>query len=125
MNVCHCFDANLRLLYMLFSNLAAMIHWTRQIKELLNNQDAHETSENAGPLEEIAFWRGRCNDLLGISDQLDKPGVKQIVSILTLAKSSYVGPFLKLSKLIQVSICSQFSFLFKPFYVNKILAGLV
>eukprot|EP00795_Rhopilema_esculentum_P016694 gene16694-8141_t len=80
----------------------AMIHWTRQIKELLNNQDAHETSENAGPLEEIAFWRGRCNDLQGISDQLDKPGVKQIVSILTIAKSSYVGPFLKLSKLIQV-----------------------
>ena len=86
------------------SFLAAMIHWTRQIKELLNNQDAHETSENAGPLEEIAFWRGRCNDLQGISDQLDKPGVKQIVSILTIAKSSYVGPFLKLSKLIQVSI---------------------
>ena len=79
-----------------------MIHWTRQIKELLNNQDAHETSENAGPLEEITFWSGRCNDLLGISDQLVKPGVKQIVSILTLAKSSYVGPFLKLSKLIQV-----------------------
>jgi len=78
-----------------------MIHWTRQIKELLNNQDAHETSENAGPLEEITFWSGRCNDLLGISDQLVKPGVKQIVSILTLAKSSYVGPFLKLSKLIQ------------------------
>lgn len=85
-------------------NVAAMIHWTRQIKELLNNQDAHETSENAGPLEEIAFWRGRCNDLLGISDQLDKPGVKQIVSVLTIAKSSYVGPFLKLSKLIQVSM---------------------
>ena len=85
-----------------FFVLAAMIHWTRQIKELLNNQDAHETSENAGPLEEIAFWSGRCNDLLGISDQLVKPGVKQIVSILTLAKSSYVGPFLKLSKLIQV-----------------------
>ena len=79
-----------------------MIHWTRQIKELLNNQDTNETSENSGPLEEITFWRGRCNDLLGISDQLVKPGVKQIVSVLTLAKSSYVGPFLKLSKLIQV-----------------------
>eukprot|EP00794_Sanderia_malayensis_P010712 gene10712-11859_t len=79
----------------------AMIHWTRQIKELLSNQDAYETSENAGPLEEIEFWRSRCIDLSGISDQLDKPGVKRIESVLAIAKSSYVGPFQKLSKLIQ------------------------
>ncbi len=79
-----------------------MIHWTRQIKELLSNQDAHETSENAGPLEEIEFWRSRCIDLSGISDQLAKPGVKKIETVLSLAKSSYVGPFMKLSKLIQV-----------------------
>ena len=81
---------------------AAMIHWTRQIKEVLSNQDAHETAENAGPLEEIEFWSSRCVDLSGISDQLDKPGVKEIQAILEHAKSSYVGPFLKLSKLIQV-----------------------
>lgn len=83
-----------------------MIHWTRQIKEVLNSQDAYETSENAGPLEEIEFWRSRCDDLSGISDQLDKAGVKHIHAILEHAKSSYVTPFRKLSKLIQVFINS-------------------
>jgi dynein heavy chain len=75
----------------------AMIHWTRQIKEVLSAQDALQTSENAGPLEEIEFWKNRCADLSGITTQLDKPGVKQISNILSLAKSSYVAPFLKLS----------------------------
>ena len=79
-----------------------MIHWTRQIKEVLNSQDAYETSENAGPLEEIGFWRSRCEDLSGISDQLDKAGVKHIQAILEQTKSSYVVPFRKLAKLIQV-----------------------
>lgn len=80
-----------------------MIHWTRQIKEVLSNQDAVETDENSGPLEEIQFWRSRCIDLSGLSEQLDRPGVKRIRDILQHAKSSYVAPFIKLSKLIQVN----------------------
>jgi dynein heavy chain, axonemal len=81
-----------------------MIHWTRQIKEVLSAQDALQTSENAGPLEEIEFWKNRCADLSGISIQLDKPGVKKITAILQLAKSSYVTPFLRLSGQIKVII---------------------
>lgn len=84
--------------------LAAMIHWTRQIKEVLSSQDNFEMSENSGPLEEIEFWKNRCNDLSGISSQLDKPGVKKISHILELAKSSYVAPFTKLSAQIKVCI---------------------
>ncbi|ESP04959.1 hypothetical protein LOTGIDRAFT_184938 [Lottia gigantea] len=79
----------------------AMIHWARQIKEVLNSQDAFEMSENSGPLEEIEFWKNRCTDLSGISNQLDKPGIKRITEILQLAKSSYVPPFLKLSSQIK------------------------
>ncbi|XP_014680873.1 PREDICTED: dynein heavy chain 2, axonemal-like [Priapulus caudatus] len=79
----------------------AMIHWTRQIKEVLSSQESIETGENAGPLEEIEFWRSRCEDLSGLSHQLDQPGVKKIRTILELSRSSYVGPFLKLSRLIQ------------------------
>lgn len=88
--------------------IGTMIHWTRQIKEVLNSQDAYETSENAGPLEEIQFWNSRCDDLSGISDQLDKSGVKYIQSVLEATKSSYVNPFKKLSKLIQVKIVSKY-----------------
>ena len=79
-----------------------MIHWTRQIKEVLNSQDALQTEENAGPLEEIQFWKNRCADLSGISEQLDKDGVKIITDILQYAKSSYVKPFLRLSDQIKV-----------------------
>ena len=79
-----------------------MIHWTRQIKEVLNSQDIYETAERAGPLEEIKFWRSRCFDLSGISSQFAKEGVIQIQDILQISKSSFVAPFKKLSKLIQV-----------------------
>ncbi|GCC45222.1 hypothetical protein chiPu_0029544, partial [Chiloscyllium punctatum] len=80
----------------------AVVHWTRQIKDVLSAQEAVETGEISGPLDEIDFWRNRCDDLSGIGFQLDKAGVKHIQSILELSKSSYIGPFLKLAKLIQV-----------------------
>ncbi|KAL8177088.1 UNVERIFIED_CONTAM: Dynein heavy chain 2, axonemal [Gekko kuhli] len=78
-----------------------MIHWTRQIKEVLRAQEAVESRESAGPLEEIEFWRNRCTDLSEISKQLCKQGVRHIESILVLSKSSYVSPFQRLSKQIQ------------------------
>ncbi|XP_062904770.1 dynein axonemal heavy chain 2 [Mobula hypostoma] len=79
----------------------AVVHWTRQIKDVLSAQQSVDTGEILGPLEEIQFWRNRCVDLSGIGFQLDKPGVKHIQSILELFKSSYIAPFLKLAKLIQ------------------------
>ncbi|XP_040604880.1 dynein heavy chain 2, axonemal isoform X1 [Mesocricetus auratus] len=79
----------------------SMIHWTRQIKEVLSAQESVETGENLGPLEEIEFWHNRCTDLSGISKQLVKKGVKHIESILLLSKSSYLPPFMKLAQQIQ------------------------
>ncbi|XP_039605580.1 dynein heavy chain 2, axonemal [Polypterus senegalus] len=78
-----------------------VIHWTRQIKEVLSAQEAVERGDNSGVLEEIDFWKNRCADLSGISEQLNKPGVQHIQAILELSKSSYLGPFRKLSKQIQ------------------------
>jgi dynein heavy chain len=78
-----------------------VVHWTRQIKEVVNNQHTSETTENSGPLEEIEFWRSRCDDLSGISEQLNRPELKNIVNIIELAKSSYLDQFLRLSNLIQ------------------------
>ncbi|KAI8915474.1 dynein heavy chain and region D6 of dynein motor-domain-containing protein [Powellomyces hirtus] len=78
-----------------------VIHWTRQIKEVVNNQHASETTENSGPIEEIQFWRSRCEDLSGISDQLNRADVQQILKILDMAKSSYLEQFVRLVNLIQ------------------------
>lgn len=74
-----------------------MIHWTRQIKEVLSSQNAFEDQESSGPLEEIDFWKNRCDDLSGISKQLDKRGVKHITCVLEAASSSYVPAFMKLA----------------------------
>ena len=85
---------------------ACVIHWSRQIKEVLSSQDAFETAENSGPLDEIEFWQNRCTDLSGISTQLDNAGVKRITHVLDLAKSSYVAPFLRLAGQIKVRLIS-------------------
>ncbi|KAK9398332.1 dynein heavy chain 2 axonemal-like [Crotalus adamanteus] len=81
--------------------MASMIHWTRQIKDVLRAQEAVESRESSGPLEEIAFWKNRCTDLSEISKQLCQKGVKDIEGVLTLSKSSYVAPFQRLSRQIQ------------------------
>lgn len=81
---------------------STLIHWTRQIKDVVNRQDDGEHAEDVGPLAEIQFWRSRTINLGGISEQLGRQGVQQIVAVLELAKSSYLEPFLKLSHLIQV-----------------------
>jgi dynein heavy chain len=80
-----------------------VIHWTRQIKELLSSQESLDTSTSSGPLEEIEFWRARCEDYSSLTRQLDQPGVKKVTRIVQRAKSSYVEPFQKLSRQIQDS----------------------
>ena len=51
-------------------------------------------------LWQVHFWSSRTIDLSGIHSQLERDGVKQIVAVLELAKSSYLTPFLKLSNYI-------------------------
>ena len=80
---------------------SAVIHWTRQIKEVLAHQDTSVQSESAGPLEEIEFWRRRTVDLSGIREQLGLPGVLNIIKVLESINSSYLGPFDKLARRIK------------------------
>ncbi|KAM6908086.1 dynein axonemal heavy chain 2-like [Lycodopsis pacificus] len=80
---------------------SVMIHWTDQVKKLLSTQEIMKMSEKCGPLQEIAFWKSRSAKLSDISQQLQKPGVRQIQKILLLAKSRYVKDFCKLAQEIQ------------------------
>lgn len=84
--------------------LVVMIHWTDQIKELLNAQDIVNMRDSCGPLREISFWKTRSTQLLNISWQLQKPGVKHIQNILQVAKSLYVQRFCQLAHEIQVNL---------------------
>lgn len=80
---------------------STLIHWTRQIKEIVNQQDSTEEGGESGPLAEIDFWRSRSVDLSGIRAQLEHEGISNIVAVLEHAKSSYLDPFRSLSNLIQ------------------------
>ncbi|VDM31109.1 unnamed protein product [Hydatigera taeniaeformis] len=75
-----------------------VIHWTRQIKEVLSSQSALDDDEGTGPLDEIEYWRNRCEDLTGISRQLDNKSIIEIAQILSAARSSYVTAFIRLSE---------------------------
>ncbi|CAH8499452.1 unnamed protein product [Schistosoma intercalatum] len=74
-----------------------IIHWTRQIKAVLNIQNINDHSTIISPLDEIQFWHNRCDDLTGISNQLNKSTIQQIINILLIAKSTYITNFLKLA----------------------------
>jgi dynein heavy chain len=78
-----------------------LVHWTKQIKEVINSQNTSESTENSGPLEEIQFWKSRCDNLSSISHQINRDEVKQIIHVLDIAKSSFLEQFTKLSNQIK------------------------
>ena len=80
---------------------SAMIHWTRQIKEVVANHVHSQIDDSAGPLAEIEFWRDRAQDLSGVREQIAQRQVMQIRVILRAADSSYLGPFLTLVRKVQ------------------------
>lgn len=75
-----------------------LIHWTRQIKDVVNNYDSSASAETAGPLDEIEFWKGRTRDLVSIQKQLESPSVVEIIKVLEYASSNYIGPFKTLTQ---------------------------
>ncbi|XP_067132990.1 dynein axonemal heavy chain 2 isoform X1 [Centruroides vittatus] len=78
--------------------------WVRQIKEILGTQNVASQVETIGPLEEIQFWKQRCEDLSSISEQLQRSAVHHISSILEASKSPCLNEFIMLSHEIQANI---------------------
>lgn len=75
-----------------------VIHWTRQIKDVINNHDSLSSAETSGALIEIDFWKDRAQNLLGIQAQLESPSVVKIIEVLQYAKSNYIVPFETLTR---------------------------
>ncbi len=78
-----------------------VVQWTKQIKEVIHSQGTFDSAEKPTPLDEIQFWHSRCDDLSGISKQLQDPKLGHILSILEFAKSPYLDQFSKISNLIR------------------------
>ena len=68
-------------------------HWTKQIRDLINNQTNQSDSDNAGPLEEIANWNLRMDNLINIKKQLDQPKLRRILDILKQADPKNLSTF--------------------------------
>ena len=97
---------------------------------MVNRETDGGDSKEEGPLAEVRFWASRSVrlarlhtrtplaphwawahrraanraiqvDLSGIHEQLERKGVRQVVEVLRAAKSSYLKPFLDLSRSIE------------------------
>jgi len=67
-----------------------VIHWTREIKSVLNNHvNSIRPGQLSGLTEELSFWKSRANDLSNISLQLSIEKVRDILCILKAVKSKY------------------------------------
>jgi dynein heavy chain len=80
---------------------STVIYWTRQIKELVSNQDSPTNHAIESPLDEIAYWTRRSNNLVVLTQRLQKPKLKKIIKVLEQASSSYLPGFQTLEKKIQ------------------------
>jgi len=73
---------------------STVIFWTRQIKDVVSNQESQQSNDNSSsPLDEINFWTTRTNNLNVLYKQLQKPELKKICHILKIADSSYLQSF--------------------------------
>jgi len=70
-----------------------VIFWTRQIKELVSNQDVNNQGDSNTPLDEIKHWEDRNNNLKVVSQRLKDTKLKKIIEVLAKASSSYLQAF--------------------------------
>ena len=69
-----------------------VIFWTRQIKELVSNQDSSQTShDNSSPLDEIKHWNVRTANLQVLKLRLDEAKLNRIIDVLDKTGSSYLA----------------------------------
>lgn len=59
-----------------------VIQWTRQIKELVSNQDSPSSNSIESPLDEILFWEKRNENLNVLTQRLQHKDLKKIIKVL-------------------------------------------
>jgi len=77
---------------------STVIYWTRQIKELVSNQDSQTSNENQSPIDEIKHWTDRTSNLKVLTTRMKEPKLKKIIDVLDLSQSSYLPGFIDLQK---------------------------
>lgn len=72
---------------------STVIGWTRQIKDLVSNQDSPSGHSDDSPLDEILYWKSRTANLNVLNQRLKLKELKRIISVLEAANSSYLEQF--------------------------------
>ena len=79
-----------------------VICWTRQIKDLVQNQESQTSQDNSSPLDEIDYWKKRTSNLDVLTKRLQDPKLLKIIDVLKKNTSSYLTQFEDLKDKIQV-----------------------
>ncbi|XP_012280984.2 dynein heavy chain 2, axonemal [Orussus abietinus] len=77
---------------------SVVMHWTRQIRVALGDQDQATSRELLRLTDEYEFWLYRYDNLCGLNSQLQNSIVKHVVEISTSTQSTYVRQFLTLNE---------------------------
>lgn len=85
--------------------IAAIIHWQKQIKNVLKQDPENSLKDGKNPLPsvEIAFWRSKSENLNKICEQLNQESIKKVLKFLEQNKSTQTTPFSKLQKEVQIA----------------------
>jgi len=81
---------------------STVIYWTRQIKDVVSNQDAQASQESTSPLDELEHWKNRTQNLKSLTTRLQEKQLKKIIEVLTKANSSYLAGFKELEEKIKI-----------------------
>lgn len=83
----------------------AIIHWQKQIKNVLKQdpENSLKDGKNPLPMTEIAFWRSKSENLNKICEQLNQESIKKVLKFLEQNKSTQTTPFSKLQKEVQIA----------------------
>ena len=79
---------------------AAITTWTKQIKNVLNQDPESQLKRGFHPTPEveIEFWKSKANNLNSVFDQLQGEKIRCILDVLEQAKSTYCTTFSQLCK---------------------------
>ena len=82
------------------NHAAAIIHWQKQIKNVLKQEPENSLKNGNHPLPsaEIEFWKNKSENLNSICVQLNSERIKKVLKFLEQNKSTYTTPFSKLQK---------------------------
>jgi len=85
---------------------SSVVTWTQQIKNVLRREPPsfiQPGNRETGTAAEFVYWKGRCEDLSFIDEQLKSTRVQQVLRVLEMTKSTYEKPFQKLVAEVEIA----------------------